>query len=237
MTKDAGTGVVHCAPGFGEDDYAACVDKGLIKPGNAPIPVDQDGNFTSVIKEWAGVYVKDADPHITQTIKDMGRLICKGTINHSYPFCWRSQTPLIYRGTDCWFIKITDYKQDIIAQNKTNTWVPEFVQTKRFHNWLADAKDWCFSRSRFWGNPIPIWVSEDGEEVVCVGSVAELEELSGVKGINDLHKEFVDEITIPSKQGKGVLRRIPEVFDWWFESGSMPFAQSHYPFSMSEEEF
>lgn len=160
-----------------------------------------------------------------------------GTIKHSYPFCWRSQTPLIYRGFDCWFIKVTDIKQDLLRENKKPNWVPSFVQEKRFHNWLENANDWCFSRNRYWGNPIPLWVSDDGQEVVCVGSVKELEELSGVKNITDIHREYVDQITIPSKQGKGQLKRIPEVFDCWFESGSMPFAQSNYPHGISEEKF
>jgi isoleucyl-tRNA synthetase len=125
----------------------------------------------------------------------------------------------------------------LIDNNKNSKWVPAFVQERRFHNWLADAKDWCFSRNRYWGNPIPIWISDDGEEVVCIGSIKELQELSGCGEITDLHRESIDHITIPSKQGKGVLKRIPEVFDCWFESGSMPFAQIHYPFSITEEEF
>lgn len=132
---------------------------------------------------------------------------------------------------------MTDVKEQLISNNKKTAWVPSFVQEKRFHNWLVDAKDWCFSRNRYWGNPIPIWISDDGEEVVCISSIAELEKLSGVTGITDIHREFVDHITIPSKQGKGVLKRIPEVFDCWFESGAMPFAQSHYPFSVQDEQF
>ena len=156
---------------------------------------------------------------------------------HSYPFCWRSQTPLMYRAIDTWFIKVTDVKQDLLKNNEQPLWVPSFVQEKRFKNWLSDARDWCFSRNRYWGNPIPIWASEDMEEIVCVGSIKELRELSGCGELTDLHREHVDDITIPSKKGKGVLRRIPEVFDCWFESGSMPFASQHYPFSMTEDEF
>lgn len=237
VTKETGTGIVHCAPGFGEDDYAACLAEGLVQPGHVPVPVDDDGKFLPTISDYAGLHFKDADPLITKALKERGRLVAAGTIVHSYPYCWRSQTPLMYRAVDTWFIKVTDIKQDLLKNNEDPVWVPAFVQEKRFQNWLADARDWCFSRNRYWGNPIPLWASDDMEEVVCVGSIAELRELSGCGELTDLHREHVDEITIPSKRGKGVLRRIPEVFDCWFESGSMPYAQSHYPFSINDEEF
>ena len=201
------------------------------------MPVDDDGKFVDVVSDFKGMYIKDADEHIIKNLKGRQRLISSSTLVHSYPFCWRSDTPLIYRAVNPWFIRVTDIKDDLLKNNEDPRWVPAFVQEKRFKNWLQDARDWCFSRSRYWGNPIPIWTSDDGEEVVCIGSVKELQELTGCGEVKDLHREHIDHLTIPSKQGKGVLKRIPEVFDCWFESGSMPFAQSHYPFSISEEEF
>jgi isoleucyl-tRNA synthetase len=237
ITQDAGTGIVHASPAYGEDDYRVCLRYKVITPDDPCISVDDNGFYLPAVVDYAGMYIKDADKQIVKDLKTKGRMFKDTQFKHSYPFCWRSNTPLIYKAVNQWFIKVTDMKDNLLANNLKSNWVPKPVQEGRFHNWLENANDWCFSRDRFWGNPIPIWISEDGEEIVCVGSIQELMELSGAKSITDLHKEFIDEITIPSKLGKGTLRRIPEVFDCWFESGSMPFASQGYPFKMKEEEF
>lgn len=234
VSDNGGTGIVHQAPTFGEDDYRVCVKHGVTDKFNLPATLDDNGRFTNAVPLVEGLHVKDADDVICKDLKARDRLISKGTIVHSYPFCYRSGTPLIYRAIPGWFVNVEKIRDRIVANNKATYWVPSFVQEKRFHNWLVDGKDWNISRGRFWGTPLPLWVSDDYEEVVCIGSIAELEALSGER-VTDLHREFIDHITLPSAQGKGVLRRVPEVFDCWFESGSMPYAQQHYPFENKEK--
>eukprot|EP00817_Percolomonadidae_sp_ATCC50343_P000073 CAMPEP_0117423598 /NCGR_PEP_ID=MMETSP0758-20121206/4172_1 /TAXON_ID=63605 /ORGANISM="Percolomonas cosmopolitus, Strain AE-1 (ATCC 50343)" /LENGTH=1078 /DNA_ID=CAMNT_0005206847 /DNA_START=433 /DNA_END=3669 /DNA_ORIENTATION=- len=234
VKDDSGTGIVHQAPGFGEDDFRVCEEHGIILKGEyVPCPVDDEGKFTNEVPDFFKTYVKDADKTIIATLKKAGRLYRQGSYVHSYPFCWRSNTPLIQRAIPAWFVNVEKIKEKLLANNKTTYWVPEEIQTKRFNNWLEGAKDWGISRSRYWGTPIPIWTNDDLSEIVVIGSIEELKERSGVE-VTDLHSHFIDKITIPSADGKGVLRRIPDVFDCWFESGSMPYAQCHYPFENKE---
>ncbi|ESQ46757.1 hypothetical protein EUTSA_v10027624mg [Eutrema salsugineum] len=236
VTDDSGTGIVHCAPAFGEDDYRVCLENKIIKKGeNLVVAVDDDGLFTERITHFSGRYVKDADKDIIEAVKAKGRLVKSGTFTHSYPFCWRSDTPLIYRAVPSWFVRVEQLKEQLLENNKQTYWVPDYVKDKRFHNWLENARDWAVSRSRFWGTPLPIWISDDGEEVIVMDSVEKLEKLSGVK-VFDLHRHHIDQITIPSSRGHefGVLRRVEDVFDCWFESGSMPYAYIHYPFENKE---
>jgi isoleucyl-tRNA synthetase len=237
VTADSGVGIVHQAPAFGEDDYNVALAAGIIgEKRPPPDPVNDTGHFTDRVSDFAGMHVKEADKHIIKYLKGTGRIVNDSQLRHSYPMCPRSDTPLIYRAVPSWFIRIPDIIPDMLENIEGSHWVPSFVKERRFSSWIANARDWNVGRNRYWGTPIPLWVSEDLEEMVCIGSVEELRELSGYEGeIHDIHRDKIDHITIPSKRGKGVLKRIEQVFDCWFESGSMPYASQHYPFEETEK--
>jgi isoleucyl-tRNA synthetase len=228
VSTEDGTGIVHTAPGFGEDDYT------LLKDTEVPTvcPMDAEGRFTEEVSDYAGQFVKDADKRIVADLKAQGKLVKYETYQHSYPHCWRCQSPLLYRAISSWFVNIQKIKQSMLNANARIYWMPGHLRDGRFGKWLEGARDWAISRNRYWGNPIPVWRCEDCSQTVCIGSRQELEERSGTK-TTDLHKHFIDDISFPCSCG-GTMKRIPEVLDCWFESGAMPYAQNHYPFENKE---
>lgn len=227
VSTEDGTGIVHIAPAFGEEDSKVFKDSGI----PAVEPIDAECKFTKEVSDYAGRFVKDCDKDIMERLKKEGKLVKRETVMHQYPHCWRCGSPLIYRGIGSWFVKVADQHERLLRANSRIKWQPAHIKEGRFGKWLAGARDWAVSRNRYWGNPIPIWRCDnpDCKNALCVGSRQELKDLSGVYP-DDLHKQFVDTITIPCKKCGGTMRRIPEVFDCWFESGSMPYAQNHYPF-------
>lgn len=232
VSTEDGTGIVHIAPGFGQDDFEAC----RAYDENFPIvcPVDEAGKFTAEVPDYQGKQVFETNEPIMLWLKENGLLVKKEQYTHSYPFCWRTDTPLIYKAMSSWFVKVTDFRDNMVKNNQQINWVPEHIKDGRFGKWLEGARDWSISRNRFWGTPIPVWKSDNPNfpRIDVFGSLEEIREKTGVE-VKDLHKPYIDEVVYPNPDdpsGQTMMRRVGDVFDCWFESGSMPYAQVHYPF-------
>jgi len=227
VTMEDGTGLVHTAPAFGGEDMNAALDFDL----PVLMTVKADGTFIQEVRPWSGKFVKDADPEIIQDLENRGLMFRVGTYTHTYPFCWRCDTPLLYYARGTWFIRTTKYKDRLISHNQEVNWVPEHIKNGRFGNWLENNIDWSLGRERYWGTPLPVWECQDCHHQVCVGSVAELSELSGEDQSElDLHRPYVDNVFLVCPECKGKMQRVPELIDVWFDSGAMPYAQWHAPF-------
>jgi isoleucyl-tRNA synthetase len=221
VSTEEGTGVVHTSALYGADDLRLCQEKGI------PFrhTVDLRGRFYPYVEKFAGMFVKEADPLIVDDLRERGLLYRAETIKHTYPFCWRCDTPLIYYALDSWYIRTTTRKDELVRNNLTTNWVPAHIKTGRMGDWLENNVDWAISRTRYWGTPLPVWVCEQCDQQRCVESAEEL----GLAPDADVHRPYVDEVTLPCQACGGVMRRVPEVIDTWFDSGSMPFAQRGYP--------
>jgi len=234
VTTDEGTGVVHMAPAYGEEDQIACAAAGI----PTILTVDDRARFTSLVPPYEAMQVFDANLHIIDDLKKSGQLIRRETYEHSYPHCWRCRNPLIYRAVSSWFVEVTKFRDRMVELNQEITWVPEHIRDGQFGKWLANARDWSISRNRFWGTPIPVWQSDDPAHprTDVYGSLDELEADFGVR-LTDLHRPYIDELTRPNpddETGRSTMRRVTDVLDVWFDSGSMPYAQVHYPFENTE---
>ncbi|MDF1800985.1 MAG: isoleucine--tRNA ligase [Planctomycetota bacterium] len=230
VTTEDGTGVVHLAPGFGEDDQRVCEEAGIA----LVCPVDEAGRFSFEVSDYEGLQVFEANRPILRRLKEAGKLLREESYVHNYPHCWRTDTPLIYKAVSSWFFEVTKIRERMVELNQEINWIPGHVRDGQFGRWLEGARDWAISRSRFWGAPLPVWRSDDPRfpRIDVYGSIAELEADFGVE-VPDLHRPFIDTLTRPNPDdpsGQSTMRRIPDVFDCWFESGSMPYAQVHYPF-------